>query len=207
MNSDMWFSSMNGVAGWALNSLNLYGAPALLFLTFIGSLGIPFPVTLVIVAAGALTRQGLLDWRLAALACLLGAALADQSEYLLGRQARPWLKRFEGRAVWQRALDIFKRQGGWAIVLTRFWLTPLAPAINFIAGSRYSYARFLSFDLAGQLAWVLIYGGLGYIFFGEWLRVSQAVSGFSGITMAAAGAAAAIFFGMRWLRRAQRTQK
>jgi membrane protein DedA with SNARE-associated domain len=45
---------------------------------------LPFPITLVIVAARAFTRQGLLDWRLALLACLVRAALADHSEYLLG---------------------------------------------------------------------------------------------------------------------------
>lgn len=201
MINDLWMSSFDGISAWALANLNLYGAPALIFLCFIGSLGIPFPVTLVIVTAGALARQGLFDWRAALPACLLGAALADNGEYLLGRQARRWVKRFESQPVWQQAQAIIQRQGGWAIALTRFWLTPLAPAINLIAGSRYPYARFLIYDLLGQLAWVILYGGLGYIFVGEWLRVSRAVSGFTGVSLALVAAAAGVWLAVKLVRR------
>ena len=55
---------MDAIAQWALTSLSTYGLPMLLFIAFIGSLGIPFPITMVIVAAGAFARAGLLDWRL-----------------------------------------------------------------------------------------------------------------------------------------------
>jgi membrane protein DedA with SNARE-associated domain len=175
---------MNELAEWALANLITNGALVLLLAAYVGSLGIPFPITLVIMAAGAFTREGLLDGRLAVLACLAGAALADHSEYALGRWAKGWVRRrFEQKGVWQQALSTFNRQGGWAILLTRFWLTPLAPAINVIAGSRYSYARFLLFDLTGQLVWVLLYGGLGYLFASQWRQVSQVVGGFSGLSV------------------------
>ncbi len=176
---------MNTLTEWSLTNLAAYGAPMLLFISYIGSLGIPFPITLVIIAAGAFTRAGLLDWRLAILACLAGAALADNSEYLLGRLAYRWLKRrFGQKFVWQQAQSTINRQGGWAILLTRFWLTPLAPAVNVIAGSRYPFLQFLFFDLFGQLVWVLLYGGLGYLFAAQWEWLSQAAGVFSGLSMA-----------------------
>ena len=76
---------------------------------YVGSLGIPFPITLVIIAAGAFARAGLIDWRLAG----------------------DWLKRrFYQQTVWQHALSTINCQGGWAILLTRFWLMPLAPCIQ-----------------------------------------------------------------------------
>jgi membrane protein DedA with SNARE-associated domain len=187
--------SMNALSAWALASLISHGAPILLLTAYIGSLGIPFPITLVVIAAGAITRQGLLDWRLAVLACLAGAALADNSEYLLGRLAGRWLKRrFEHKSVWQQAMATFKREGGWAILLTRFWLTTLAPEINMIAGSRYPYLRFLFFDLIGELLWVFLYGGLGYIFAAQWEAVSQTMSWFSGLSMTLVILAGLIFF-------------
>lgn len=171
---------METINDWALTNLAAYGGPFLLFISYFGSLGIPFPITIVIIAAGAFTRLGLIDWRLAVLACLVGSALADNSEYLLGHVAQKWLKRrFGERTVWHKAQSILNRQGGWAILLTRFWLTSLAPAINIIAGGRYSYRRFLLFDLAGQFLWVLLYGGLGYLFALQWELVSQMVSIFS----------------------------
>ncbi len=181
----LWVSGINGFTELVVASLSQYGFAALLFLTFIGSLGIPFPVTLVILAAGAFTRQGALDVRLALPACLAGAALADNGEYILGRLAGRWLKlRFSDKPVWRQAQGVIHRQGGWAIVLTRFWLTPLAPAVNLIAGGRYPYGRFLLLDLLGQCLWVLAYGGLGYIFFDRWLQVSQTLGDFTGASVA-----------------------
>jgi membrane protein DedA with SNARE-associated domain len=174
----------NTLTEWTLRNLAANGAPILLFVSYIGSLGIPFPITIVIVAAGAFTRTGLLDWRLALLACLAGAALADNSEYILGRFAQQWLRRrFGQKFAWQRAQSTINRQGWWAILVTRFWLTPLAPAINVIAGSRYPFFRFLFFDLLGQFVWVLLFGGLGYLFASQWELVGQVISTFSGLSV------------------------
>jgi membrane-associated protein len=137
----------------------------------------------------------LLDWRLALLACLLGAALADHSEYLVGRIAQPWLKRrFGKQGAWLQAQNTINRQGGWAILLTRFWLTPLAPAVNVIAGSRYPFLRFLLLDVIGQFFWVLLYGGLGYLFAAQWEGISQALSAFSGLSAAACFLAYGAYF-------------
>ncbi len=185
---------MDQLAEWALSGLQSYGFPILLLVSFAGSLGIPFPISLVIIATGAFTRQGILDWRLSTLACVAGAALADHSEYLLGRLAQPWLRRRFGRGkAWQQALSSIHRQGGWAILLTRFWLTPLAPAINVIAGSRYPYPRFLFFDLTGELLWVLLYGGLGYLFAAQWRVASQVVSTFTGASVGLVILAGAVY--------------
>jgi membrane protein DedA with SNARE-associated domain len=186
---------MNALADWVLANLVAYGVPILLLVSYVGSLGIPFPISLVIFAAGAFTREGLLDWRVALLACLAGAALADHSEYILGRWAGKWLKqRYGQKPAWRKALSTMNRQGGWAILLTRFWLTPLAPAVNVIAGSRYPYGRFLFFDLTGQVLWLLLYGGLGYLFYEQWRQVSQAVSAFSGISVGLVVLAGAVYW-------------
>jgi membrane protein DedA with SNARE-associated domain len=186
---------MNTLTEWTLTNLVAYGAPILIFVSYFGSLGIPFPMTMVIVAAGAFSRTGALDWRLAMLACLLGATLADNSEYLLGRVAQPWLKRrFGKKSLWQQAQSTVNRQGAWAILLTRFWLMPLAPAVNVIAGSRYPYAQFLFFDLVGQFFWVLLYGGMGYLFAAQWERISQTLSAFSGLSVAVFFLAVGVYF-------------
>ncbi len=176
---------MDAIAQWALTGLSTYGIPMLVFIAFIGSLGIPFPITMVVVAAGAFARAGLLDWRLALAACVVGAMLADHSEYVLGRLAQPWIKRrLPGGAAWGQAEATLQRQGAWAILLTRFWLTPLAPAVNVIAGSRYPYRRFLLLDVLGQLVWASLYGGLGYLFAEEWQQLSHAAGLFSAASMA-----------------------
>jgi membrane protein DedA with SNARE-associated domain len=178
--------------------LSIYGIPVLLLTAYVGSLGIPFPITLVIMAAGASARAGLLDPWQALLACLVGASLADHSEYLVGRLSLPWLKNRNGhKVVWQQANAIMLRQGGWAIFLTRFWFTPLAPVVNVMAGGRYPYQLFLLFDLTGELLWVLLYGGMGYLFAAQWQQVSQAMSGGSMLSMLLVVLGIAAYFLMR----------
>jgi membrane-associated protein len=190
---------MDSIIDLTLTSLTTYGPLALVFIAFFGSLGIPFPITMVIVAAGAFSRAGLLDWRLGLLTCLAGAVLADHSEYLVGRLAQSWLRRrFEQKAAWRTALATINRQGDWAVLLTRFWLTPLAPAINVIAGSRYPFGRFLLLDVLGEFLWVLLYGGLGYLFAAQWEWVSQALRAFNGISVAAVFLALGIYFLMQY---------
>lgn len=175
---------MNTLNDWMLTTLTSYGPLALIFISYFGSLGIPFPITMVIVAAGAFSQAGALDWQLVILASLVGATLADHSEYLLGRIAQPWLKqRFGQHSVWQQAQAIISRQGCWAILLTRFWMTSLAPAVNVIAGSYYPFAKFLLLDTVGQFFWVLLYGGLGYIFASQWEGVGQALGVFNGLSL------------------------
>ncbi len=189
-----------------LTYLVTYGTPILFAPAYFGSLGIPFPITLVIIAAGAFTRQGILDWRLAIPACLAGAVLADNTEYLLGRYAGRWIERRCGQGmIWHSALATFNRQGGWAILLTRFWLTNLAPFVNLIAGTRYPYRRFLIFDATGELLWVLIYGGLGYIFGSQWELISQFASDFTGLSLGLVILAAGIYFLVR--RRKKKTPR
>jgi membrane protein DedA with SNARE-associated domain len=61
---------------------------------------------------------------------------------------------------------------------------PLAPPINVIAGSQYPFWRFLLVDFIGELVWVLVYGGLGYLFAGELERVIRLVEEFGWISLA-----------------------
>jgi membrane protein DedA with SNARE-associated domain len=199
---------MSSLAETALTYLVAYGAPILFVTAYLGSLGIPFPITLVIIAAGAFTRQGILDWRLSIPACLAGAVLADNSEYMLGHYAGRWLeRRFGSGTVWRSALGTFNRQGGWAILLTRFWLTNLAPVVNLVAGTRYPYRRFLFFDITGELLWVLLYGGLGYAFGSAWELVSQFVSDFTGLSFGLVILGAGVYFLIKRRNKAARKQE
>ena len=56
-------------------------------------------------------------------------------------------------------------------------LTALDVPTNLIAGgSRYSFRRFLAWDIAGRVTWLLIYGGLGYLFSSQWQTVTALLS-------------------------------
>lgn len=166
-----------------LTGMLTYGPPAFGLALLLGALGIPVPGTLFVLAAGAFGRQGIIDLAEASGLGLTGAVLGDSAGYIVGRLAKSWVERRLGQlAAWQSAQQTFERRGGIAIYLTRFLLTPLAVPTNLIAGgSGYAFWRFLSYDVAGEVTWLILYGGLGYLFGSQWEAISQFISDFSGL--------------------------
>ncbi|HLB46831.1 MAG TPA: hypothetical protein VJL59_07375, partial [Anaerolineales bacterium] len=103
--------------------------------------------------------------------------------------------------VWQDAQLSFDRRGGLAIFLTRFMLTPLAVPVNLIAGgSGYGLWRFLAYDVAGEVIWVVLFGGIGYIVGSQWELISQFVSDFSGLLVGLLILGVGVYFLLRSLR-------
>lgn len=174
-----------------LDLLLNYGPVALGLVFFFGALGLPIPSTALILAAGALARIGLVNAPLAALLAVVAAVLGDAASYLLVRLGfAPILGRLEGSPSWHRAERAFERWGKLAILSSRFLVTPLSLPINAIAGAvRYPFAGFLLLCAIGEVAWVTLFGGLGYLFAGSW-RTVGGIAGDLGLWLAGASVAA-----------------
>jgi len=87
------------------------------------------------------------------------------------------------------------------LLLTRFLLTSLDVPINWVAGSgRYPFCRFFAVDLAGRLAWVLLYGGLGYLAGSQWQRVEQVIGQLGSRTTLALVLVGGVWLLFRWRR-------
>ena len=186
-----------------LSYLIIYGSPMLAGALLLGALGMPVPGTLIVIAAGAFVRQGVLDIYSTPSLGLVGAVIGDTIVYGLGRFARVWIqKRFGQSAVWQKAEAYFRRRGGIAIYLTRWLFTPLAVPTNLIAGSSgYPFWRFLLFDVSGELTWIVLYGGLGYAFGSQWELISDFISDFSGLLLGIVILGAGVYFLFRLRKR------
>lgn len=129
------------------------------------ALGLPLPLPVMVLASGALVREGRLDPATAVLFCLLGSQLAETLGYVAGRLAGPRLEWQQGRFgfLWLRAEAHFSRHPCLTVYLTRFLLAPLAIPTNLLAGStRFSYWRFVRSAIAGDAVWVALYGSVGY---------------------------------------------
>ena len=181
----------------------IYGAPMLAGTLLLGALGIPVPGTLIVIATGAFIRQGVLDVYSTPPLGLVGAVTGDILIYGLGRFARVWInKRFGQSSAWQKAEAYFNQRGGIAIYLTRWLFTPLAVPTNLIAGSSgYPFWKFLVFDVAGELTWILLYGGLGYAFGSQWELISNFISDFSGLLVGLVVLGVGIYLMFRWFRK------
>ena len=176
------------------NLLLNYGPPALAVAIFVGALGVPLPGTTLLLATGALARGGLVSVPAVVVMAVLAvsaAVLGDGTSYGLARRGfKPFLSRLEGNSAWRRAERAFERKGAFAILLSRFLVTPLALPTNLIAGGeRYPFARFVSFCLVGETVWVVLFGGLGYPFAGSW-RAIGGIAGDLGLWLAVAAVVA-----------------
>ena len=171
----------------ALSWMAAYGAPMVAGMLYLGGLGVPLPATLIVIAAGAFIRQNLLDAYSTPVFGYLGTIAGDASLYLVGYFASSWInQRFGQTAAWKNAHGLFERRGGVAIFLTRWLLTALALPVTLIAGSSgYTFKKFFTFAVLGELTWVLIYGGLGYAFGSQWELISDFISNFSGFALGA----------------------
>ena len=162
-----------------------YGAPLIGIILFLGALGFPVGASVVVIAAGAFSQQGILNWASATLIGLVGAVIGDMLSYGIGYYARGWTqKRFGNSPVWVNANQSFQNNAGWAVFLTRWLVTAVAIPTNLIAGeSRYKFSHFLLYDISGEFVWILLYGGLGYWFGSEWELVYDFISNFGGLIL------------------------
>lgn len=180
-----------------------YGTVALFLILVLASAGIPFPSSLMLLVAGSVAAQGDIDPVQAVAAAVIGAVLGDQIGY--------WVARWGGRRLVRRitdtvgggdkvdAAEAFARKwAGAGIFFTRWLVGALGPWINVTSGlSDYPWPRFLLWGVAGELLWVLLYGGLGYAFSD---RIQAIAALLGNVSWAIAGAAATLFLGYRLYR-------
>ena len=157
--------------------LQLYGAwiYAILFAVIFAETGLvvtPFlPGDSLLFAVGALAAvdtSGTLSATFASLLLATAAILGNTVNYSIGRAIGP--AAFSGRYrllkqdYLHRTEEFFARYGAWAVFLSRFMpiIRTFAP---FVAGvGRMPAARFLAYNLAGAILWVLLFIWGGYLF-------------------------------------------
>jgi membrane-associated protein len=184
-----------------------YGAPVFGALLFLGALGVPIGASVLVIAAGAFSHEGIFNWPLMAVLGWIGAITGDAISFGIGFYARDWVEdRFGRLAAWRNAKKSFEARAGLAIYLTRFLITALAVPTNLIAGgSGIQFRRFMIYDSLGELTWIVLYGGLGYWFGSQWELVSDFISNFGGLIFGLVLLIAGIVLGRRRLRARQRS--
>jgi membrane protein DedA with SNARE-associated domain len=134
------------------------------------ALGLPLPAALVLLAAGAAVALGTLSGSLVLLAAFAGFMLGDLLLFTLGR-SMGWsllgvLCRvsFNPETCILRSAELFYKRGKFAVLLSKFipgMNTMAAP----LAGSmKMRLRQFLGLDCAAALLYVVIFGGLGFLF-------------------------------------------
>ena len=154
--------------------LSLLAAPKGYFLIFVfvlaDTLGFPLPAGLVLLAAGATVASGTLSASGALVVAFVGFLLGDILLFVLGRHmgwsllgVLCWVS-FNPENCILRSADLFYKRGKMALLISKF-----IPGINTmaapLAGSmKMRFRQFLGFDSAAALLYVVLYGGVGFLF-------------------------------------------
>ena len=152
----------------------IYGILFLIVFCETGLVVTPFlPGDSLLFVAGAISSVGSnhINVHLMAVLLIFAAVLGDACNYFIGKFfgeklfSNPASKIFK-QSYLKKTQDFYEKHGGKTIIIARFVpiIRTFAP---FVAGmGRMRYARFLSYNIIGGIAWVLIFTYAGY-FFGE----------------------------------------
>jgi membrane protein DedA with SNARE-associated domain len=185
-----------------LSVVSQYGAPALFGIVTIAAIGLPLPITLLLIVAGSMISQGAMNFWWAVGAAGAGSILGDQAGYAIGRWGGAGVVKklsglFGGRADLQAMEAKAQAWGGPGIFITRWLLSPLGPWINLASGTAgYPWHRFLFWDILGELTGAVVYISLGR-YFSDRVMALSAVLG--DLSWAIAALLAAIIFGYKLL--------
>jgi membrane-associated protein len=193
------------MSDFLLTQIINYGAPLFAAFLFLGALGVPVGASVLVIAAGAFSQQGILDWVSTAVLGLIGAVIGDAISFGIGFYAKDWVDHRLGRSpAWRNARKSFDARAGLAIYLTRFLVTALALPTNLIAGgSGIKFRRFMAYDSLGEFTWIILYGGLGYLFGSEWELVSNFISNFGGLILGVVVLGGGVWLGFRRRRNSE----
>jgi membrane-associated protein len=151
----------------------------LALVAFICALGVPLPIPVLVIAAGALVRQGHLNLASAVAVTLTGALLAELVYYAIGRELGPLARRrmrHRFASVYDEAERRFRQHPSLTVYLTRWLVPPIGIPTNLIAGaSAYPIRRFIPASLLGNSMWILAYTAIGYTLGNDLHNISPVV--------------------------------
>ena len=159
--------------------------------TFLSCLAIPAPASLVMIASGAFAASNDLSLYLTATAAFIGAVAGDQSGFAIGRRGQAHVTQWgkeNGRrgALFNKARDFMQKWGRTSVFLSRWLFSPLGPYVNFVAGANgVAWRVFTPAAAMGEVIWVALYIGLGFVFADSIEMVADFASNISGLLAAA----------------------
>ena len=175
-----------------------YGYWVVFFGVMLENAGLPVPGETVLVFAGFLAYQGNVHLGRAILTAIAGATVGDSAGYCLGRFGGAELyERYVSRLGvlrrrFERARELFRKHGHWAVFVGRF-IAGLRIFAGPLAGMfRLPYPRFLFFNFTGAIAWAITFGCLGFAFGSSWERLTVLVARLQWAVLSAAVLAVAL---------------
>ncbi|GHO44674.1 DedA family protein [Ktedonospora formicarum] len=163
--------------------LQQFGYPALWLVVFVAAIGLPLPISLIVIVAGTLAALERFNLFSLTLVIVSASVCGDSVGYWLGRccglSLSRWIQkhphnRFLSQRTLKRSHNYFRRHGDWAIFLSRFLASGFGGPVNLLAGLEfYPFPRFLLLDIVGETIGALLPLMLGFFLGANWQYGAQ----------------------------------
>jgi len=191
----------------ALGFVVQHGYLVLFAFVFAEQVGLPLPALPVLLAAGALAREGELAIGLVLAVAVAGSMTSDVIWYEIGRRRGMRVMNLlcrvslEPDSCVRNTENFFARHGARSLVVAKFvpGLSTAAPPMAGIFGMR--VPPFLLYDLLGTVLWVGVAVGLGWIFSNQLDAVVEAAADTGAGLGWIAGLALAAWLLFKWVQR------
>ncbi|HUY19097.1 MAG TPA: DedA family protein [Candidatus Binataceae bacterium] len=146
-----------------------WGYLGIFLCVFVGNLGLPVPEETVVLAAGFLAGQEILELRTVYLVVVLSAITGDSCGYLLGRTGgQRLIERLAGRFEfvrirYERIQSFFSAHGPKAVFMARFITGARFMAGPMAGAAGMKFWRFFGWNVLGALIWCGLMVGIGYL--------------------------------------------
>jgi len=192
-----------------LDLVTQYGLIILAGTIFLAALGAPVPGTVLLVLSGAFAASGDMEPVWVVITAFVAAVAGDVSGYAIGHKGGAWLKGKLGASPLGgqigKAEAFMAKWGGVGVFLSRWLVAPIGPTLNYVAGiGRFSWQRFVFWDVLGEVIWVGLYVGIGMLFSASALALVDMIASASWVIIGAIGM---WFMGKRLMKVAKRARK
>ncbi|MDB5238121.1 MAG: integral rane protein [Candidatus Kaiserbacteria bacterium] len=165
---------ISSAADWFLSLILLYKYVALFLISYVAALALPVPASTTVVAAGAFASAGYLNFPLVLLTALAANVAGDLTGFFAARRwgiralsslGLGFLVHTSGFSTLKRYLQNFPR----LIIFSTRFVTEAGPAVNVFSGvTDLNTKLFVTYDILGEGAYVILYSGAGYILGSAW---------------------------------------
>ena len=184
-----------------------HGYALLFFWILAEQAALPLPSAPLLLACGALAKDGRLTPHWIVLIGVAACLIPDNVWYMLGRRRGAKVLRFicrlalEPDSCVRQTETAYQRYGIRSLLVAKF-----VPGLNAVSAplaaiSGVSFGRFVVFDTLGALLWIGTFTGLGYIFSGELDKVGDFAARMGSGVVVLAVALLAAWIGWKFLQR------
>ena len=183
-----------------ISYLLLYKYIILFIVVLLASFAFPLPATALLMAAGALSVEGNLSIPIIIIVGFVACVLGDNLSYFFARHyGKDTLKFFGFRKTLESSKfkklekDFFYHSRSF-IFFSRFLVTGLCAPVNLVSGFyKIPYRKYLTYEVLGEVVYVFLYAGLGYLLGTRWEYFYNIIEG-SGVILVFLVLAVIIFY-------------